>query len=117
MLLSTKPSLPLSTLASPAANQLQELTETLHAAGLILTQPCINLFRYLSSLNFPARVTALSDGSKVPLSTTYRLLQSFQHQGLADFVVDKSSTQRWFRIRSGDSNACPSCGQLYHTGY
>jgi Fe2+ or Zn2+ uptake regulation protein len=117
MLLSTKPSLPLSTLAPPAANQRQELIETLHAAGLTITQPCINLFRYLSSLNFPIRVTALSNGSKVPLSTTYRLLQSFQHQGLADFVVDKSSTQRWFRIRAGDSNACSSCGQLYHIGY
>lgn len=117
MLPSCKPPLPLSAFISPAANQFQGLIEALHAAGLIPTQPCINLFHYLSSLNFPISVTSLSEGSNVPLSTTYRLLKSFNNHGLAEFIVDKSLTQRWFLIRSGNNNACSSCGQPYHTGY
>lgn len=101
----------------PTDKQRKELSEILIDAGQVLTVPRICLLHYLASLPFPTEVDLISKKTDVPLSTTYRVLQTLAECGLADFIVDKSSTQRWFLILAGSNNACSSCGQAYHTGY
>lgn len=101
----------------PNDMQRKELSEILNDVGQILTVQRISILHYLASLPFPTGVDLISKRTDIPLSTTYRVLQILAECGLADFIVDKASTQRWFIIHAGSNNACSSCGQTYHTGY
>ncbi|HEJ7996368.1 helix-turn-helix domain-containing protein [Serratia liquefaciens] len=101
----------------PTDIQRKELSGILNDVGQILTVQRISILHYLASLPFPTGVDLIAKKTDVPLSTTYRVLQILAECGLADFIVDKASIQRWFLIHDGSNNACSSCGQVYHTGY